>query len=100
LLWLAITFVALYLLMARVALPRIGAILEMRRDRIAGDLAEAERSREETDAAIAAYEQALATARQKAGAIARAGREALDADLASKRAVADDALAGKLAEAE
>ena len=48
LLWLAITFAALYFLMSRVALPRIGSILETRRTRIEGDLKEAERLRQET----------------------------------------------------
>ncbi len=71
--WLAITFGALLLLMRRVALPRIGGILEDRANRIAGDLAEAGRLKEETDAAIAAYEQALAEARQNGHAIAAEG---------------------------
>ena len=43
--WLTLTFVALYLLMSRIALPRIDSILERRRARIAGDLAEASGSR-------------------------------------------------------
>jgi hypothetical protein len=41
--WLAITFIALYVVMARIALPQIGAIFQARRDRISGDLAEVER---------------------------------------------------------
>ena len=50
LVWLALTFVALYLLMSRVALPRVGAIIEDRRQRVAGDLAEAQRFKEQSDA--------------------------------------------------
>src|SRR5438552_14098685 len=65
-LWLALTFVALYLLMSRIALPRIGTILEARRKRIDGDLAEAARLKDASDAAIAAYETSLADARGRA----------------------------------
>ncbi|MEP1881060.1 MAG: ATP F0F1 synthase subunit B, partial [Roseibium sp.] len=69
-LWLAITFGLFYWIMKNVAVPRIAGILEDRKDRIAGDLAEANRLKQETDAAIAAYEQALAEARNKAHGIA------------------------------
>jgi len=100
LLWLAILFGGFYWLMAKVALPRVASILEVRRDRIAADLAEAERSKGETDAAIAAYEQALAEARKNANAIASANREAVNADLEQKRRAADAELAAKLADAE
>lgn len=100
LLWLAITFGLFYYLMAKVALPRIAGILEDREDRIAGDMAEADRLKRETDEAIAAYEQALAEARNKAHGIAVATREKLDADVAAKRATAEEGLASKLAEAE
>src|ERR1700676_5057358 len=88
LLWLTLTFVALYLLMSRIALPRIDSILERRRARIAGDLAEALRLKGESDAAIASYEKSLADARARAQALvsesrrrqaaeAEAGRKAL-----------------------
>src|SRR5215468_11681227 len=69
LLWLALTFIALYLLMSRVALPRVGSILEDRRKHIEGDLAEANRLKGESDAAIAAHEKALAEARGRAQAL-------------------------------
>jgi F-type H+-transporting ATPase subunit b len=55
LLWVALTFVALYLLMSRVALPRIGSIIEDRKQRIASDFAEAERLKADSDAASVAY---------------------------------------------
>ena len=75
LLWLTLTFVALYLLMARVALPRVGAIIENRRQRVAGDLADAQRFKDQSDSAIAAYEKALADARGRAQTLANEARE-------------------------
>ena len=75
LVWLVLIFGALYLLMSRVALPRIGAIIEARRERVEGDLAEASGLKDESDAAIAAYEKALADARGRAQALANETRE-------------------------
>lgn len=100
LIWLFITFVALYLLMARVALPRIATVLEERRDRIANDLAQAEQLRQETDEAIAAYEQALADAKAKANAIAQQTRDKLNEELESERASVEEEVAEKLERAE
>lgn len=100
LLWLAITFGALYYMVSKVVVPQIGGILEHRRDRIAGDLGEAERLRQETDAAIAGYEQALAEARAKAGAIAQTTRADVAAEIGSKRQAVEAGLATKLADAE
>jgi F-type H+-transporting ATPase subunit b len=100
LLWLAIAFGALYLLMSRVALPRIGEILEVRRDRIEGDLAEAERMRQKTDQALADYEQALAGARSKAQGIAEDTRNKMKAEQAEKRSEVEADLARKMADAE
>ena len=77
LIWLAITFSILYLLMKRVALPRIGSVIEMRSARIASDLDSADKLRRETQEAIAAYEQALAEAKARAHSIAQAGRNRL-----------------------
>ena len=85
LLWLAITFGALYVLMSKVALPRIGSILENRKSIVDADLAAADASRQKTDAAIAAYESALANARSKAQGIANETRDKIQADLSAKR---------------
>lgn len=98
--WLVITFTALYLLMARVALPRIATVLEERRDRIANDLDEAERLKRDTDTAIANYEAALAEARARAHEIAQATREKLSAEIDAERGRVDDELAAKATAAE
>lgn len=100
LLWLALTFGALYLLMSRLALPRIGGILENRKALIDADLAAADADRQKTDAAIAAYEQALAEAKAKAQGIANETRTAIQADLAAKRGAAEADLSAKVSEAE
>lgn len=100
LIWLALTFGALYLLMSRIALPRIGEILEVRRDRIESDLAEAERMRQKTDEALATYEQALADARSRAQGIAEETRAKVRAELEAKRGKVEADLAKKVAEAE
>jgi F-type H+-transporting ATPase subunit b len=100
LIWLALSFGALYLLMSRVALPQIGGILEHRSNRIANDLAEAGRLKEETDAAIAAYEQALAEARQNAHAIGQKARDAMKAEIDADRARTEAGLQAKLDAAE
>jgi len=75
LVWLGLSFALLYVLMARVALPRIGSIIAARSKHIAEDLKAAERFKEQADAAHATYAKALADARNRAQGIANATRE-------------------------
>lgn len=100
LLWLAITFGLFYLFMQKVVVPRIGGVLENRRDRIAQDLDEASRLKDEADEAVAAYEQELAEARSKAQDIANAARDKAKAEADKQRAAVDKELAAKTDEAE
>lgn len=100
LIWLAITFAALYLVMSRIALPRVASVLAERRERIQRDLSEAERLKAETDAALAAYEKSLADARGKAQGMAKDMRDRVAADTDRERRRVDDANAAKLAETE
>jgi F-type H+-transporting ATPase subunit b len=100
LVWLAIAFVLLYVLMARLALPRVGSIIESRQKHIADDLADASRLKGESDAAVAAYEKALADARNRAQAIANETRERQSAEAETRRKTLENELNIKLAEAE
>lgn len=99
-LWLAIAFGLLYLLMSRIALPRVGSIIADRNKRILGDLAEANRLRTESEAAAAAYEQSLAEARRNAAAIGQKARDAAKADADAERAKAEATVNEKIAQAE
>ena len=66
--WLIVTFVALYLIMWRVVVPRISDVLEARRERAEDNLAKAETYKKDAEAALAAYDKAIADARAEAHA--------------------------------
>jgi len=100
LIWLAVFFIGLYLLMSRVALPRVGGIITARASQIEGDLAEANRLKQETEGAIAAYEKTLADARTNAQAIGAKTRDGLMAEADKRRKTLEDQLHRQLEEAE
>jgi F-type H+-transporting ATPase subunit b len=100
LLWLAIFFIALYLIASKLALPRVGSIIADRRARIAGDLAEAARMKDAADAAITTYEKALADARARAQVMAAETRDKLNAEAETQRKALEATLHGRLAAAE
>jgi F-type H+-transporting ATPase subunit b len=98
--WLALTFGVLYFLMSTYFLPRIGATLEERRDRIADDLDKAAEGRREAEEAEKAYNRSLADARAKAQAIAADTREEVAVEVASLQREAEEELAEKADAAE
>ncbi len=97
---LAIAFVALYLIVSRIALPRVGSVLDARQNKIDGDLAEAQKHRDESEAAMRAYEAELAGARSRAQAISAETREKLNAQSEAERKTLEERLAHKLGDAE
>lgn len=98
--WLTVTFIALYMFLSRVALPRIGQVVEARRGRIQRDLEEAQRMKTETDAALKAYEDALASARGKAQGIAKETRDRITSEVDKERHRVDAEIAAKVADTE
>src|SRR5580692_12669030 len=63
---LVIAFVALYLIVSRIALPRVGGAIDARQNAIDGDLADAQKLKDQSDAALKSYEGELASARSRA----------------------------------
>lgn len=100
LIWFAIFFVALYFVIGRLAIPRIGGIIEARGRRVADDLAEAKRLKEQSDAALKGYEKSLADARGRAQALANETREKLNAEAELARRKLEAELNARLAKAE
>jgi F-type H+-transporting ATPase subunit b len=96
----AVAFVLLYVIVSKFALPRVGGVIEARQGKIDGDLAEADRLKDESDAALTAYETELATARANAQAIGSDIREKLNKQAEGERKHLEDRLAAKLADAE
>lgn len=98
--WLLITFSALYLVMARVALPRVGEVLEERQNRLDSDLEQAEKFKADSEKLEAEYEQLTAKARAEAQGYLREQRERLGARLGEKQAEMSARTDAKLAAAE
>ena len=100
LIWLGITFVVLYIVMASVGLPRVGGIIAARRARIDGDLDKAAQMKREAEAVIAAYDKALAEARMQAQITLRETSEQLNARAAERQRKIAEELAQETAAAE
>lgn len=98
--WLAITFVVLYLIMSRVVIPRISGILEDREQRIRSDLDKAEELKSETDKAMQDYESRLAEARSKASEIIAGMKAEMNAEIDKRRLEIEAELEQRQAEAE
>lgn len=98
--WLVITFVALYLVMSKLAIPAISDTLEKRQAKIQGDLDAAEKASEDTRALVAAYEKRLADAREEARRVQRTQAEADSAAATARLAELGQKLGARIDEAE
>jgi len=98
--WLFISFALLYWLMDKVFLPRLGGIIEERRNRIADDYDKASEFKREAEEAEEAYRKALADARAKAASIAAETRASLDEEIAGMQSEMDEKLNQQITAAE
>jgi F-type H+-transporting ATPase subunit b len=100
LIWLAITFVLLLILMSKVAMPRVASAIEQREARIKGDLDRAERVKIDADAALAAYQKTIADARAKAQSELRQAQAEIAAETAKRETAFGQQLAQRTKTAE
>ena len=98
--WLVVTLVVIYLVLSRVALPRIGSVLAERSGTITNDIAAAEELKQKAVEAEAAYEKALADARSEAAKIVAGAKADIQAELDAELQKADAKIADKAAEGE
>jgi F-type H+-transporting ATPase subunit b len=98
--WLAITFGFLFVVLWRIAGPRINGVITLRRGTINGDIQAAQKSRAEAEAAGAAYETALAGARKRANALAEETRQTLNGEIAKAKAAGEADAASAMAAAD
>ncbi|MDZ4094593.1 MAG: F0F1 ATP synthase subunit B' [Paracoccaceae bacterium] len=98
--WLAVTLVVIYLVLTRVALPRIGAVLAERSGTITNDLAAAEELKQKAVAAEKAYNDALVAARTEAAKIVAEAKIDIQKDLDKAIAKADAEIDAKATESE
>jgi F-type H+-transporting ATPase subunit b len=87
--WLAITFTFLFIVLWRIAGPRIQGVIVARRSQIEGDLGKAEKHRKDAEAALHAYEAALAAARTRAQGVAEENRKCIAAEVERAKTLAD-----------
>jgi F-type H+-transporting ATPase subunit b len=98
--WLVVTLVIIYLVLVKVALPRIASVLAERANAISSDLEQADALKQKAVEAEEAYNKALADARAEAGQIVAAAKAEIQKDLNVAIEKADAEIAAKSAESE
>lgn len=98
--WLVITFAALFLIMWRVAVPRIADVLEARQKRIDDNLDKAAETKKEAEEALEAYEKALAEAREEARSVVTETQHKIAQEAAEREAALADELSQMIADGE
>ncbi len=98
--WLAVSFLVLYVLMKRLAVPQVGRAIEARRQQLDGDLGRAGELRAAAEAALAAYEKTLSAARAEAQATLRETSGRMAAEAAKRQRQLALTLAQQIADAE
>ena len=98
--WLVISFVTLYLVISRIAAPKISGVIGARAGRIKGDLDQAAEAKRASEAALAGYEKALSDARARAQKLGEQMRQTVQKESDEKNAIASKQLAADLQKAE
>lgn len=98
--WFLLMFVFVLLFVRFFAAPRVGGTIDLRAEKISGDIAEARRLKDEAEAKAAAAAADAAQARAAAQRVANEARAKAQAEVAARLAEEEGKLAAKGAEAE
>ena len=98
--WLGVTFAVLFLIMWKIALPRVGEVIDSREQKVRADLERAESLRSDIAGVEEEVERILANARSEAQDALRKSSEKISADIAKKQEKLDNDIAKQIAEAE
>jgi F-type H+-transporting ATPase subunit b len=98
--WLLLIFAVLYTVLSKGLLPRVSGAIETRGAKIAGDIADARRLKDEAEVQARAAAAEVADARAKAQRTAADAKAKASAETAERQAKEEAVLAEKLAAAE
>src|ERR1700761_1654374 len=100
LVWLLAVFAIIYIVIGKGMLPKIEGTIHARNDKIAGDLAAAEKARDEATAVDKAYHAEMDAAHQGASNAVQSAKDSALRDAEAKLKLAHDAVAERLHQAE
>ena len=98
--WLVVTFCLLYVLMARIVLPRMSSILDEREKQVSTNLKKAEKLKEDAEKVLADYQNAMQDARTRASELLKSAADDIAIQSAQRHAAVDKELNEKLRDAE
>jgi len=98
--WLTITFAALFFVMWKIAVPKIADVLEARQQRIEDNLDKAATFKKDAEAAIEAYEKAIADARSEALGLINETAQEIQAEASKREAELAEKLQAQIAKSE
>ncbi len=98
--WLAVSFVLLYIIVSRIALPRISQILQRRMRNIDADYSAARKYRREVETLVGEMEEILAQGRGETQELLRNKHQALQASISDQQTQAQQEIAAEIGEQE
>ena len=98
--WLVITFIALFLIMWKIAMPTIANTLEARQKRMEDNLDKAAQAKKEAEETLAAYEKAMDEARAEAQAIINEAAKLMSEEAEAREAKMAEELGRTIAASE
>ena len=98
--WLTLTFGILYIILAKLILPKISANLELRKSQIQENIEAAEKQRENSESKLKEYDEIILKSKLEAKNIFKDAREKALKDINAKKEILDKQVDGEVSNAE